>query len=89
MRKRIIALVIIRPEWVSRRNATIHINIITVCLRSHVVFLFFIVVSYGEKHTERPLLDLCVTNGVRYKCAMTGQNTSVLLGTAAAIYNAA
>lgn len=31
------------------------------------------------------LLVLCVTNGVRYKCGTTGQNTTVLLGAAPVI----
>lgn len=81
-------------DWVSRPNATVHTNTFTVSpwntvfVRVHVMLLF-IVMCHAEKDTVRPLLDLCVTNGVRYKCTMTGQNNTVLLGTAAATYNTA
>lgn len=34
-------------------------------------------------------VDLCVTNGVRYKCTMDGQDNVVLLGTVAATYHTA
>lgn len=66
------------------RNATAHINIF-----ASVYVRVSVVVSRGGKRTERPLLDLCVTNGVRYKCTMTGQNNTVLLGKATATYNPA
>lgn len=91
---RILGCNIIRLEWVGRRNATVHVNIFTVnpwnpvYVQVYTIFLF-IIISSGEKHSERPLLDLCVTNGVGYKCTVTGQNNTVLLGTPTAIYNIA
>lgn len=47
----------------------------------------------GEKHahihtlTYGTLLHMCVTNEVGYKCVMTVQNTTLLLGTVTVTYS--